>query len=88
MRIWAKTILEEKITRDYIYSCDSVDADNLEEHLQNICQYMDICTPILSLTKTRQLLTFNSVRFLPCDSIDYVDYDYFEIELVYDKIKT
>ncbi len=82
MKLWCKTIKDEKITRNTLYQCIDVDSDNIDSIMQEICQTLDICTPIIGTTHVYQLLAFNSTKFRPCDFIDYIDYDHMELEIV------
>lgn len=82
MKIWTKLYKNERIHRDSIYVNDKMHVGNIEQHLQNICHEMDICTPIITSTHLMQLDRFNSTKFKESDYIDYIDYDYMEVEIV------
>lgn len=86
MKIWAKTILGEKITRNVIYQYQHV--NNLDEFvsaLQEICQQMDIPTPVTTNVNFTHFVAFNNTRFKPRDFVESVDFDLFDIEAVPEK---
>ncbi len=81
LRLWAKTIKDQKITQGYIYeSIDNFSADTFYLHVANICHKMDIATPVVLKTHVQNLVTFNNVTFLPRDFVESVNFDKFTIE--------
>lgn len=89
MKIWAKTISGEKITGNVIYEYDRI--ENLEDFvfaLQNICEQMDIPTPIATKVNFNHFTMFNNTRFKPRDFVETVPFDTLDIESVADDKKT
>ena len=81
LRLWAKTIKDQKITQSYIYeSIDNFSADTFYLHVANICHKMDIATPVVLKTHVQNFVTFNNVTFLPRDFVESVNFDKFTIE--------
>lgn len=81
LRLWAKTIKDQKITQSYIYeSIDNFSADTFYLHVANICHKMDIATPVVLKTHVQNLVTFNNVTFLPRDFVESVNFDKLTIE--------
>lgn len=88
MKIWAKTILEEKITRDLLYEYENVASeDEFVSVLQEICGLMDIPTPIATRVNFTHFVMFNNTRFKSRDFVESIDFDALEIEAVPDKDK-
>lgn len=88
MKVWAKTILEEKITRDIIYEYSSI--ENEEEFiftLQEICGQMDIPTPVATNVNFVHYVMFNNTRFKERDFVESIDFDFLELEAVPEKEK-
>lgn len=86
MKVWAKTILDEKITRNLLYDYDY--ANNLEEFvaiLRGICEQMDIPTPVATRVNFNHFVMFNNTRFKSRDFVESIDFDLFELEAVPDK---
>ncbi len=86
MKVWAKTVLEEKITRDLLYEYEH--CSTLEEFvsvLQGICEQMDIPTPVVTGVNFNHFVMFNNTRFKARDFLESIDFDLFELEAVVDK---
>lgn len=86
MKVWAKTIIDEKITRDLLYEYDNI--TNEEEFvatLQEICGQMDIPTPVATRVNFNHFVMFNNTRFKQRDFVEYVDFDMLDLEAVPDK---
>lgn len=88
MKVWAKTILEEKITRDIIYEYSTM--ENEEEFistLQEICGQMDIPTPVATRINFVHFVMFNNTRFKERDFVEHIDFNTLELEAVPEKEK-
>lgn len=83
-RIWAKVIREEKIIKQLTYeSDDKFVYSQFFKYLADICEELDIATPVLMKTHIFNYAKFSTVRFLPRDFAESVDFD----KLVLDNIK-
>jgi len=81
LKFWAKTISEQKITRDLMYKkFEKYTGEFSLEHLIEICHELDIPTPILTKTHINHLAEFNVVRFKGLDFVESIDFDYLMIE--------
>lgn len=81
IRIWARTVVEEKITRSYIYeSINNFDEGKFKLHIANICHEMDIPTPLIIKNHIANFVDFNNAVFLPRDFVESIDFDKFIIE--------
>ena len=88
MRIWAKTISGEKITRDLLWEVGAIaNEDQFVEAMQQICEKMDIPTPVCTNTNLVHFVCFNNTRFKPRDFVESVDFDMLDVEAVPDKKK-
>ena len=88
MKVWAKTIVEDKITRDLVFEYPS--AENEEEFvsvLQEICGMMDIPTPISTRVNFTHYVMFNNTRFKARDFVESIDFDVLELEAVPEREK-
>lgn len=86
MKVWAKTILEEKITRDVVYEYSSM--ENEEEFistLQEICGQMDIPTPVATSVNFTHFVMFNNTRFKERDFVEHIDFDVLDLEAIPEK---
>ncbi len=83
-RIWAKVIREEKIVKQLTYeSDDRFVYSQFFKYLSDICEELDVATPVLMKTHIFNYAKFGTVRFLPRDFAESVDFD----KLVLDNIK-
>lgn len=83
MKIWAKTIANDKITRNIVHECEFLANDYLYgEALRDICEKMDIPTPISTVTNYIHFVRFNMTRYLLRDFVESVDFDYLTIECI------
>lgn len=88
MKIWAKTIVEEKITRDLLYEYEAITNESeFVSVLQEICGQMDIPTPVATYVNFNHFVLFNNTKFKPRDFVESVDFDIFDIEAVHEKDK-
>lgn len=82
-RIWAKVIKGEKIIDQLTYERDDKFAySQFFTYLADICESLDIATPVLLKTHIFNYAKFNTVRFIPRDFAEKVDFD----KLVLDNI--
>ena len=81
IRIWARTVSDNKITRSYIYeSIDSFNEEKFFKHIERMCHEMDIPTPIILKSHITNYVDFNNSIFLPRDFVESIDFDKFIIE--------
>lgn len=75
-KIWAKIVKDEKIIKQMTYErYDEFSYGHFFEYLADICEAMDICTPILIKPHIFNYAKFNQVRFLPRDFAESIDFD-------------
>ena len=80
-----KTIVDEKLTRSTICTCpDAYDEDSVFSTLRQMCNDLDIPTPLFSRTNYFNFVTFNSIRLKKSDFVESVDFDVMELEIVLD----
>lgn len=88
MKVWVKTVSDEKITRSTLYEYGSVaDLDEFVSLLQNVCEQMDIPTPVATRVNFNHFVMFNNTRFKPRDFVESVDFDLLDVEAVPEKDK-
>lgn len=81
IRIWARTINEEKITRSFIYeSIDNLNRDNFRLHIEKICHKIDIPTPLILDLHFNNFEDFNTSIFSAKDFVEWIDFEKFIIE--------
>ena len=81
VRIWAKLISDGKVVRDVVYTgAMFYDEDSFHAAVRNICDTLDIATPVLLKTHIFNFAKFNHVNFLPRDFVEQFDYDRLVLE--------
>ncbi len=75
-RIWAKVIKDGKIIKQLTYErVDKFTYSQFFTYLSDICEGLDIATPILLKTHIFNYAKFNTVRFLPRDFTEPPSFD-------------
>ncbi len=88
MKLWATTVSGEKITRSLVYEYDSIsNEDEFVSVLQQVCEQMDVPTPVVTYINFNHYVMFNNTRFKPRDFVEYVDFDHMTIENVVERKK-
>lgn len=88
MKVWATTVREEKITRDIVFEYEHIsNEDDFVALLQQICEKLDIPTPVVTYVNFNHYVMFNTTKFKSRDFVESIDFDYFNLEAVPDKKK-
>lgn len=81
MRIWAKLITDGRIRKQYVYERDEkLTYSRFFDYLTEICQELDIPTPVLTKTHIFNFAKFNHVKFPPRDFVESFPYDQLFLE--------
>ena len=80
-KLWAKIITDGKIIRQITYGRDEkFEYSQFFSYLEDICEALDISTPVLLKTHIFGYAKFGTVRFIPRDFAEPVDFDKLVIE--------
>lgn len=87
IRIWAKTLKKHKIIKNIEYDIDS---DKMVwslffDVLSEICNTMDIPTPVLLKNHVLNFAKYNFVSFDKSDFVESVDFDTLWLEFIKNK---
>jgi hypothetical protein len=75
-RIWAKVIKDGKIINQVTYERDDkFTYSQFFCYLADICEELDIATPVLLKTHIFNYAKFNTVRFIPRDFAEPITFD-------------
>ncbi len=81
IRIWAKTIKNDKITRKYLSErLGTMDYAMFFDYLRDICENLDVPTPILIKTHLFNYAKYNVIRFKQDDFVEEIDFDKLVLE--------
>ena len=88
MKVWATTVRKEKITRDIVFEYEHIsNEEDFVALLQQICEKLDIPTPVVTYVNFNHYVLFNTTKFKSRDFVESIDFDYFNLEAVPDKKK-
>ena len=80
-RIWAKTLKNGKITRQYVYeNTEKLDYSRFFDYVREMCEHMDIPTPVIIKTHLFNYAKFNTVSFSSQDFMEKPDFDKLVLE--------
>ena len=81
MRIWAKVMLEGKIQRQTVYEkAEALTYSKLFDYLSEICNALDVPTPVLVKAHIFNFAKFNHVKFTQSDFLEDIPFDHLFIE--------
>lgn len=80
-KLWAKILTDGKITKQLTYEReDKFQYSQFFNYLADICEGLDIATPVLLKTHIFNYAKFGTVRFIPRDFAETVEFDKLVIE--------
>ena len=75
-RIWAKVVKGEKIIKQITYEREGKFAySDFLKYVSDVCEELDIATPIVLKTHIFNYAKFRTVKFLPRDFTEKPDFD-------------
>ena len=81
IRIWAKVMKNDKILRQYMLEkIEPMDYSKFFDYLREICENLDIATPVLIKTHLFNYAKYNNVRFNQSDFVENIDFDKLVLE--------
>lgn len=81
IRIWAKVMKKDKILKQYMFEkVDTMDYSQFFSYLREICENLDIPTPVLIKTHLFNYAKYNTVRFTKDDFVEQISFDKLVLE--------
>ncbi len=81
IRIWAKVMKKDKILSQYMFEKFSeMDYSEFFSYLKEICENLDIATPVLIKTHLFNYAKYNVVRFTQSDFVEQISFDKLVLE--------
>ncbi len=85
-KIWAKLMKDEKIQKNIVYIVENqFTYSQMQNYLFDICEKLDIASPILVKNHIFHLAKFNFVKFVQRDFMDSISFDSFILEFISEK---
>ena len=76
IRIWAKVMKKNKIEKQFVFEKEGqIDYSEFFDYLREICENLDIPTPILIKTHLFNYAKYNNVRFTLSDFVEQINFD-------------
>ncbi len=83
VKLWAKTVKDDKIILKYDFNKDeSMEWAHFFDYVREICHELDLPTPVILKTHLFNFAKFNYVRFFANDFVEPVEFDFLVIENV------
>ncbi len=81
VRIWAKVMKKDKILKQYMFeNTAEMDYSEFFSYLKDICENLDIATPVLIKTHLFNYAKYNVVRFTQSDFVEQISFDKLVLE--------
>ena len=81
VRIWAKVLKQDKILKQFVYEREgATDYSQFFDYLKDICETLDIPTPVLIKNHLFNYAKYNVVRFKKEDFVESIDFDKLVLE--------
>ena len=81
VRIWAKVMKGSKILKQFMFEKqESLDYSQFFDYLKEICENLDIATPVLIKTHLFNFAKYNNVRFTASDFVEPISFDKLVLE--------
>ncbi len=84
IKIWFKLITGDKIIKNTVFSLNDVfSIDNFTFVINNVCNNLDIPSPVILSKHLFQYINFNTTTFTASDFVEPLNYDKLVLENVY-----
>lgn len=81
VKIWAKVLKKDKIIKQYVFEKDGeIDYSEFFDYLREICENLDVATPVLIKTHLFNYAKYNNVRFTQSDFVEQIPFDKLVLE--------
>lgn len=81
VRIWAKLLVNDKIIQQCVYEhLGTTDYSLFYSYVRDICEILDCPTPVILKSHIFSYAKYNTVKFVPSDFVEKVDFDKLVLE--------
>ncbi len=81
VKIWAKVIKDDHIVKQYVLEdFVTMDYSKFYDYVRDICEYLDIPTPVIIKTHIFNYAKYNTLRFTESDFVESIDFDKLVLE--------
>lgn len=82
LSIWVKIFKEQKIIKNFVFNGGKKSINDFEVVLREICESLDIPTPMVLKKHIQHFKNFNQTRFKREEFIESIDFDELMLENV------
>lgn len=84
IRIWAKVLVKGKIASQYVFERDNeIDYSEFFDYVREICENLDIPTPVVIKTHLFNFAKYNVLRFGADDFLEPIPFDKLVLENIF-----
>ncbi|MBE7087394.1 MAG: hypothetical protein E7369_03745 [Clostridiales bacterium] len=81
IRIWAKVMIKDKIIKQYMLEkFEQMDYSKFYDYVREICENLDIPTPVIIKTHLFNYAKYNNLRFKKDDFVEAINFDKLVLE--------
>ena len=81
VKIWAKVMKGSKILKQFMFEKqENLDYSKFFDYLREICENLDVATPVLIKTHLFNFAKYNNVRFTGSDFVEQISFDKLVLE--------
>ena len=81
IRIWAKVMIKDKIVKQTVYErSGNTDYSLFFDYVRDICETLDVPTPVIIKTHVFNYAKYNYVRFTKADFVERIDFEKLVLE--------
>ena len=88
-RLWGQIVNQNNVIQNYVFEMDEKDLsfeNLLSIGIEDLCNRFDIANPIWMQDNTLEMNQVNKTKFKAQHFIEEIDFDYFEIEYLVEKV--
>lgn len=89
IKLWGKIVKKNNIIQNHVIELNIdrlTDTKPLLKGIETLCNHFDISNPIWMNKNTDEIDRINKTRFKAQHFIEEIEFDYFEIELIHEKV--
>lgn len=87
IRIFARTVDHDKILKSKVFEVEEITEDKFYNIVSEICQDLDLSTPLVLKKHYDQICKFNHSVFLANEFVESVDFKNFIIEILDEEVE-
>lgn len=84
IKIWAKVYKDNKIEKQFVLEkTENMDYSQFFEYVREICENLDIPTPVIIKTHLFNYAKYNTLKFIKDDFVEFISFDKLVLENIF-----